>query len=151
MRLLVLGCKRWSPWVHRLIAQLDLGDSVILGNQERDPLRAYAAADVLALPTRQDPFANVTLEALSCGLPVVTSTCNGAVEAVGDCRAVWQVSEGDEDGLLAGLSQAVDASMDPGISEAARRAATACGRDRSVAAWEALLAGLSDVQGQEHV
>ena len=40
----------------------------------------YAAADVFFLPTLYDPFANVTLEALAAGLPVITSAQNGASE-----------------------------------------------------------------------
>ncbi len=42
----------------------------------------YVAADLLVLPTRYDPFANVVLEALACGLPVVTSKLNGAAELI---------------------------------------------------------------------
>ncbi len=42
----------------------------------------YAAADVFLLPTLYDPFANVTLEALAAGLPVITSAQNGASEIV---------------------------------------------------------------------
>jgi UDP-glucose:(heptosyl)LPS alpha-1,3-glucosyltransferase len=44
------------------------------------PEELYAAADLYVLPTRYDPFANSTLEALASGLPVVTSTTNGAGE-----------------------------------------------------------------------
>lgn len=40
----------------------------------------YAAADVFLLPTLYDPFANVTLEALSAGLPVLTTRHNGGAE-----------------------------------------------------------------------
>jgi UDP-glucose:(heptosyl)LPS alpha-1,3-glucosyltransferase len=40
----------------------------------------YAAADVFLLPTLYDPFANVILEALAAGLPVITSAQNGASE-----------------------------------------------------------------------
>lgn len=40
----------------------------------------YQGADVLLLPTYYDPFANVTLEALASGLPVITTTHNGASE-----------------------------------------------------------------------
>jgi UDP-glucose:(heptosyl)LPS alpha-1,3-glucosyltransferase len=40
----------------------------------------YAAADVFLLPSLYDPFANVTLEALAAGLPVITSAQNGASE-----------------------------------------------------------------------
>lgn len=49
-----------------------------------DVLPYYAAADVLLLPTLYDPFPNVCLEALACGLPVITSTKSGAAELVRD-------------------------------------------------------------------
>jgi UDP-glucose:(heptosyl)LPS alpha-1,3-glucosyltransferase len=42
----------------------------------------YAAADVFLLPSLYDPFANVTLEALAAGLPVITSAQNGASEII---------------------------------------------------------------------
>lgn len=42
--------------------------------------RYYQAADVLLLPTLYDPFANVCLEALACGCPVITTPNNGASE-----------------------------------------------------------------------
>lgn len=40
----------------------------------------YNASDLLVFPTLSDPFANVCLEALACGLPVMTTTHNGAAE-----------------------------------------------------------------------
>ena len=42
--------------------------------------RFYRGADFLILPTWYDPFANVTLEALASGLPVITTRANGAAE-----------------------------------------------------------------------
>ncbi|HIE33188.1 MAG TPA: glycosyltransferase family 1 protein [Thermodesulfobacteriaceae bacterium] len=44
--------------------------------------KLYGAADLLVLPTRYDPFANVVLEALACGLPVITTPENGASELI---------------------------------------------------------------------
>lgn len=44
----------------------------------------YRSADLLVLPTQYDPFANVCLEALACGLPVATTTTNGASEVIQD-------------------------------------------------------------------
>jgi UDP-glucose:(heptosyl)LPS alpha-1,3-glucosyltransferase len=48
----------------------------------RDPARIYSAADVFILPTIYDPFSNACLEALSCGLPVVTTRSNGFSEII---------------------------------------------------------------------
>jgi UDP-glucose:(heptosyl)LPS alpha-1,3-glucosyltransferase len=44
------------------------------------PDACYGAADIAVLPSFFDPCANVTIEALACGLPVVTSIYNGAYE-----------------------------------------------------------------------
>ena len=48
----------------------------------RDPEVCYAAGDLYVLPTRYDPFANSTLEALASGLPVLTSDANGGAELI---------------------------------------------------------------------
>jgi UDP-glucose:(heptosyl)LPS alpha-1,3-glucosyltransferase len=42
-----------------------------------DPVRIYSAADIFILPTIYDPFSNACLEALACGLPVITTRSNG--------------------------------------------------------------------------
>jgi UDP-glucose:(heptosyl)LPS alpha-1,3-glucosyltransferase len=123
----------------RLAEQLGLGESVIFGSVEQHPERAYAASDLLALPTRHDPFANVTLEALACGLPVVTSSCNGAIEPVRDCPALHVVPADDTAALLVALEVAVRGAADPAVRQAARDAALSCGRERAVEAWELLL------------
>ena len=46
-----------------------------------DPMRdAYFAADFLVHPTFYDPCSLVVLEALACGLPIITTRANGAAE-----------------------------------------------------------------------
>jgi UDP-glucose:(heptosyl)LPS alpha-1,3-glucosyltransferase len=46
--------------------------------------RVYAAADIFILPTIYDPFSNACLEALACGLPVITTRDNGFSEIIED-------------------------------------------------------------------
>jgi UDP-glucose:(heptosyl)LPS alpha-1,3-glucosyltransferase len=47
-----------------------------------DMSQAFLAADVFVLPTIYDPFSNACLEALSFGLPVITTTANGFSEII---------------------------------------------------------------------
>jgi UDP-glucose:(heptosyl)LPS alpha-1,3-glucosyltransferase len=47
-----------------------------------DPVRIYSAADIFVLPTIYDPFSNACLEALACGLPVITTRSNGFSEII---------------------------------------------------------------------
>ncbi|MEI6127473.1 MAG: glycosyltransferase family 4 protein [Pseudomonadota bacterium] len=42
----------------------------------------YYAADMLIHPALYDPFSNACLEAMACGLPVVTTRLNGAAEII---------------------------------------------------------------------
>jgi len=44
----------------------------------------YSAADIFILPTMYDPFSNACLEALTCGLPVITTRDNGFSEIIED-------------------------------------------------------------------
>lgn len=53
------------------------GKSVSWGCKETLPF--YQLSDGLLLPTLYDPFPNVILEAMACGLPVITSeSCGGS-------------------------------------------------------------------------
>ena len=49
-----------------------------------DLVRIYAAADIFILPTIYDPFSNACLEALACGIPVITTQSNGFSEIISD-------------------------------------------------------------------
>ncbi|HXH82932.1 MAG TPA: glycosyltransferase family 4 protein [Candidatus Tectomicrobia bacterium] len=69
-----------------LIDELRLADHVrFAGGRPHDELPVwYAAADVFCLPTRSEGWANVLLEALACGVPVVTTRVGGNPEIVRD-------------------------------------------------------------------
>jgi UDP-glucose:(heptosyl)LPS alpha-1,3-glucosyltransferase len=49
-----------------------------------DLVPIYSAADIFILPTIYDPFSNACLEALACGLPVITTRDNGFSEIIED-------------------------------------------------------------------
>src|SRR5690606_10912827 len=65
-----------------LAQQQGEADEVLFLGPIADPRPYYAAADIYAQPTFYDPCSLVVLEALACGLPVITSQFNGAGELI---------------------------------------------------------------------
>lgn len=80
----------------------------------------YAAADVFLLPTLYDPFANVTLEALAAGLPVITTAQNGASEILSDQINGFILPSPTETRLSA---QIIDSLADPAFRQSFRKSA----------------------------
>jgi UDP-glucose:(heptosyl)LPS alpha-1,3-glucosyltransferase len=66
----------------RLAARLGVGRQVSFIGPVKDPGSYYRGADVFVLPSLYEPFSNACLEAMSLGLPVVTTEMNGASEAL---------------------------------------------------------------------
>jgi glycosyltransferase involved in cell wall biosynthesis len=76
----------WSDVLRRRATQLGVADAVeFLGPLAPDRLRVpLSAADIFVLSTRNEGWANVLLEAMACGLPVVCTDVGGNGEVV--CR-----------------------------------------------------------------
>jgi UDP-glucose:(heptosyl)LPS alpha-1,3-glucosyltransferase len=78
-KLVVVGHPKSGRYLKRAEA-LGVADRVRFLGHRADPRDCYFAADFLVHPTFYDPCSLVVLEALACGLPVVTSRYNGASE-----------------------------------------------------------------------
>jgi UDP-glucose:(heptosyl)LPS alpha-1,3-glucosyltransferase len=128
-RLLVVGKGDTRPY-RATAERLGLDRRVAWLGARPDLERWYAAADVLVLPTRYEPFGNVHLEALASGVPVVTTTASGGAEAIApDSGAV--VAPGDAKAFAAALDGL--RGMDPArLLTAARTAAEPFTHERQV-------------------
>lgn len=78
----------------------------------------YSTADIFVLATRHEGWANVFLEAMACGLPVVTTRVGGNAEVVCDDRVGKLVDFGD----AGQLCEAIDVALRRGWDRAAIRA-----------------------------
>lgn len=147
LRLLAVGGDARRDRFVALAAELGLRERVTFLSHHDAPERLYAAADVLALPTRYDPFANVTLEGLASGLPVVTSARNGACEAVRDRSAFTVLQDASDD---AALAEALEIQLRTGDLQLrrgqARAAAQECCETGAVDRWERLLREVADAR-----
>jgi UDP-glucose:(heptosyl)LPS alpha-1,3-glucosyltransferase len=81
MRLLVAGRGNARLYKTRRL-RLWREEPVQFLGEVADMLRVYSAADIFILPTIYDPFSNACLEALACGLPVITTRSNGFSEII---------------------------------------------------------------------
>jgi UDP-glucose:(heptosyl)LPS alpha-1,3-glucosyltransferase len=81
IKLVVVGRGDPAPY-QRLASNYGLKDRLLFVGEEKILEQYYGAADLLVLPTLYDPFSNVCLEALACGLPVITTRSNGAAELI---------------------------------------------------------------------
>lgn len=77
--LIVVGQDKSQKKYETLARQLGCFDRIRFMGVQNNVLPYYHVADGMILPTLYDPFPNVILEAMACGLPVITSqTCGGA-------------------------------------------------------------------------
>lgn len=83
IRLLIVGKDNLMPY-KRLAVRLGIDKNIIFVDYASETEKYYAASDIFALPTFFDPFANVTLEAMASGIPVITTKKNGASEIIED-------------------------------------------------------------------
>jgi glycosyltransferase involved in cell wall biosynthesis len=98
------------------VASLGLAERVhFLGSLSPDELKwPLSAADVFVLASRNEGWANVILEAMACGLPVVATDVGGNAEVV--CRADLGtiVPFEDQAALTAALDSALTRDWDEG-------------------------------------
>ena len=93
----------------RLAARLGLDDRVVWPGPVLEVERLYAAADVVALPARYEPFGNVHLEALASGVPVLSSARAGGSEILRPGDNGWVVDEVAAEPIARGLAALRDA------------------------------------------
>ena len=103
-----------SAQLRGLVAQLGLEGHVhFVGAWPPDRLKVpLSAADVFVLATSYEGWANVFLEAMACGLPVVTTRVGGNAEVVSSPELGALVEFGDRAALTAALGDAVSRSWD---------------------------------------
>jgi UDP-glucose:(heptosyl)LPS alpha-1,3-glucosyltransferase len=115
------------------------GRIIFVGRQD-DIEKFYAAADLAALPSVQEAFGNIVLEALASGLPVLVSRDVGAAEVLTGALAKGIVDRPDDPlELQAKLLSLIDKANDSALAKEARRIGEKYSWDNHFRALERLL------------
>lgn len=74
-KLYIIGDGTLKLQLEKQIKRLNLSDKVILLGKQSNPYKYIAKADCFVFSSLHEGFPNVLLEALACGLPVISSDC----------------------------------------------------------------------------
>jgi UDP-glucose:(heptosyl)LPS alpha-1,3-glucosyltransferase len=121
--LLVAGHPRTVEF-ESLAKRLGVSDRVRFIGYCKDMRNGYFASDLLVHPTFYDPCSHVVLEAMTCGLPVITSRYNGASELMHPPREGYVIEDPHNHEHLAWcLTELLDPARRAACGQAARKTA----------------------------
>jgi glycosyltransferase involved in cell wall biosynthesis len=110
LRLDIVGDRSAAAWLLARCRRLGIEDVVTMrGHLTAAELPAvYRRARVVAIPSHNDSLPIVLLEAMACGVPVVTTRVGSMPLVVADGREGYTVDAGDREALAAGIARVFD-------------------------------------------
>ena len=109
----ILGEGTLRAELEALVQQLGLQDKVAMPGFVVDIYPWYRAADLFVLSSRWEGFGNVIVEALECGVPVVSTDCqSGPAEILENGRIGRLVSIQDPAALAASITESLKTPVD---------------------------------------
>ncbi len=144
----LLACGGGKPQAFQaLTRRLGLEAVVHFLGFQPDIRPCFHASDFFASPTYYDPCSLVVFEALACGLPVITTACNGAGEQVTPGREGFVVPHPDALGPLAdALDRMTDRPTRRRMADAAIRLGLEQSMDRHVTRLIAVLGQVAETR-----
>jgi UDP-glucose:(heptosyl)LPS alpha-1,3-glucosyltransferase len=127
IHLVICGGTDVAPY-QALAERLNITPYVHMAGFQTDIRPPFWGSDFFVSPTFYDPCSLVVFEALACGLPVITTTCNGAGEVMTQGRQGFVISHPN---AVDELAKAIDQMTDDDARLAMSAKATQLGLDQS--------------------
>lgn len=106
-RLALIGAKGWMyESVYQMISENGISGAVLTPGFVPDLLPWYNSAAMFVYPSLYEGFGLPPLEAMACGVPVITSSAGSLREVVDDAALV--VGPNDEAGLVGAMREIID-------------------------------------------
>ncbi|TAE61170.1 MAG: glycosyltransferase family 1 protein [Nostocales cyanobacterium] len=103
LHLAVVGETKDSPYPQK-VEKLNLTDRVHFLGYRRDMPKIHQASDFFVFPSRYEPFGLVVIEAMACGLPVITAKTTGAADLITPACGIVLPECDDVDALAKALN-----------------------------------------------
>lgn len=102
VKYLIIGRGDDQPRLAQLAKDLNVAERVIFAGfvPNEELVNHYRLADVYVMPS-QEGFGIVYLEAMACGIPVISGDADGSADPLQDGRLGWRVPHRDPDALVA--------------------------------------------------
>ncbi len=138
IRLAIIGDGLMRGELESLAKELGIQDNVAFLGFQPNPYKYMARSSIFVLSSNFEGFPNVLLEAMSCGVPSVSTRCpSGPGEIITDRLNGLLVPPGDEEALaMAILELAGNASMRRELGENGRKRAGDFAMDKMVTEYE---------------
>jgi glycosyltransferase involved in cell wall biosynthesis len=112
-KLTILGEGQLRASLEKLIAELGMQSRVSMPGFVVDPYPWFRSADLFVLSSLYEGFGNVIVEALECGVPVVSTDCpSGPAEILGNGRYGRLVPVDDAAALVTAIAASLSESHD---------------------------------------
>jgi glycosyltransferase involved in cell wall biosynthesis len=112
--LIIMGEGSQRNVLQQRITELGLSDNVVLSGFRPDVHNVIAASDAFVLPSANEPFGLVLLEAMSLGVPTIAASSGGPLEIIDDGVTGFLFRPNNADNLSKQLMQVLDDTDDCG-------------------------------------